>query len=153
MAFRVWQPWVTVGVVGALLNDAGQLLIVEHVFHPKFPWGLPGGWMNRGEEPEQTIRREMLEETSLHITVIKPLLISRTRFMPAHLDVAYLCRPQGDHIDREEIHLSSELLAYKWIDPRNPPPMAHFHTRVLRAALRELAAEGNRLEPLIEDKV
>ncbi len=93
--------------------------------------------MNRGEEPEHTIRREMLEETGLHIDVIKPLLISRTHFLPAHLDVAYLCRLPGDQSDEEAIHLSSELLDYRWIDPISPPPMAHFHRRVLQAALAE----------------
>ncbi len=142
--FRLWQPWVTVGVIGALLNADGKVLIVEHVYHPTHPWGLPGGWMQRGEEPERTIQREMLEETGLHIQVIKPLLIARTQYLPAHLDMAYLCRlPEklsaSADGSNDSIHLSSELLAYQWIDPSDTdgPPMANFHRRVLREALKD----------------
>ena len=131
--YRVWQEHITAGVVGALFNTRGELLIVEHVFHPKFPWGLPGGWMNRNEEPDETIRREMREEVGLDIEVIKPLLIARTPFLRAHLDIAYLCMLPED----AEIRLSSELLAYDWIDPMRLPPMGHFPTRVVKLAVAE----------------
>jgi 8-oxo-dGTP diphosphatase len=132
---RFWQPWVTVGAVGAVFNDAGQLLIVEHVFHPIFPWGLPGGWMSRDENPEDTVRRELYEETALRVEVLKLLLIERARGMPRHLDIAYLCYALPG-----EIRLSGELLASEWIDPLHAPPMADFHTRVVRAALHERAS-------------
>jgi 8-oxo-dGTP diphosphatase len=135
--WRVWQPWVTVGAVGVIFNDDGRLLVVEHVFHPKFPWGLPGGWMARYEDPDETVRREVYEETALRIRVVKPLLIMRTAWLPRHLDLAYLC-----YASREagEIRLSNELLAYQWIDPAQCPPMALFHERAVKAALAERAA-------------
>ena len=130
--WRMWQPWVTVGVVGAVFNDDGRLLVVEHVFHPLFPWGLPGGWMMRNENPDETVRREVSEETSLRIEVVKPLLIKHTSHLSRHLDMAYLCyAPRGD------VTLSSELLSYDWVDPLCTPPMAEFHGYVLRAALAE----------------
>src|SRR5688500_5163916 len=72
---RVWQPWVTVGAVGAVFNDSGKLLVVEHEFQPIYPWGLPGVWMAGNENPEDTVRREIFEETRLHIDVMKPLLV------------------------------------------------------------------------------
>jgi 8-oxo-dGTP pyrophosphatase MutT (NUDIX family) len=133
----VWQPWVTVGAVGVIFNDDGRLLIVEHVFHPKFPWGLPGGWMARHEDPDETVRREVYEETALRIRVVKPLLIMRTAWLPRHLDLAYLCYAPRD---AGEIRLSGELLAYQWIDPAQCPPMALFHERAVKAALAECAS-------------
>jgi ADP-ribose pyrophosphatase YjhB (NUDIX family) len=138
-AYRTWQPRVTVGVVGAIFNDRGQLLIVEHVFHPKFPWGLPGGWMARNESPEDTVRREVLEETTLRINVIKPLLITPTPQLRWHLDIAFLCQLMPD-AHETDIHLSSELLDYQWSDPLQTPPMGFFHSRVVKAALAERAA-------------
>jgi 8-oxo-dGTP pyrophosphatase MutT (NUDIX family) len=132
--WRTWRPWVTVGVVGTIFNGAGQMLIVEHVFHPKFPWGLPGGWMERDESPDDTVRREALEETNLRIEVIKPLLIAKTAMLAGHLDIAYLCTTQQNP---DEVQLSSELLAYKWIEPQEAPPMGVFHGRVIRAAMAE----------------
>jgi ADP-ribose pyrophosphatase YjhB (NUDIX family) len=138
-AYRLWQPWVTIGVVGVIYSATQQILIVEHVFHPKFPWGLPGGWMARSEEPEVTVQREVREETGLVITVVRPLAIARTKFLPQHLDVAYLCKlaPESEAMP---IQLSSELLAYRWIDPTDAaqmPPMALFHQRVVRAAVAD----------------
>lgn len=139
--WRIWQPWVTVGVVGAVFNDAGKLLVVEHVFHPKYPWGLPGGWMNRGEDPDETVRREIREETALHVEVVKPLIVARTPYLSRHLDMAYLCYAPPD---AGEIILSSELLAYRWIDPSEfeslqprALPMPRFHSRVIEFAGRE----------------
>ena len=135
--WRMWQPWVTVGAVGVIFNDDGRLLVVEHVFHPKFPWGLPGGWMARNEDPDQTVWREVHEETALRIKVVKPLLIAHTAWLPRHLDLAYLCYASRD---AGEIRLSSELLAYQWIDPVQCPPMALFHKRAVEAALAERAS-------------
>ncbi len=141
MVYRVWQPWVTIGAVGAVMNAQGQLLIVEHVFHPKLPWGLPGGWMGRNEEPQETVTREILEETALRVEIIKPLLITQAPSLKRHLDVAYLCRLPLDSPDNA-IHLSGELLDYQWCDPKNLPPMAIFHRRVVKAAIDEYAAIG-----------
>ncbi len=129
---RLWQPWVTVGVLGAVFNAEGQLLVVEHVFHPILPWGLPGGWMARNEGTDDTVRREVYEETALSVDVLKPLLIELSPQLRGHLDVAYLC-----HARPGEIRLSAELLAFQWIDPAQTPPMPEFHVRAVRAALAE----------------
>ena len=132
--YRTWQPWVTIGAVGAIFDDDGCLLVVEHVFHPVFPWGMPGGWMLPNEDPDETVRREVFEETGLQIDVLKPLIVSRTPHLSRHLDMAYLC-----HAGHGDIHLSSELLGYQWADPHNTPPLADFHIKVLEAALLERA--------------
>jgi ADP-ribose pyrophosphatase YjhB (NUDIX family) len=142
MLIRPWQPWVTMGAVGAVFNDEGKLLIVEHVFHPLFPWGLPGGWMGRDEDPDETVRREVYEETGLRVQILKPLILSRTQFMRRHIDVAFLCYAPPD---AGEIHLSGELLDHRWIDPyqiSETPPMAHFHRRVIALALAERNTSG-----------
>jgi len=127
---RLRQPWITVGVLGAVFNDAGQLLIVEHVFHPMCPWGLPGDWMERNEDPTQTITRELREETGLSVIAERPLLIRRSRELRAHLDIAYLCRAEPGPIT-----LSVELLDYRWIDPTNLPLLIAFHRQVVETAL------------------
>jgi len=142
--YRLTRPWVSVGAVGAIFNERGELLLVEHVFHPLFPWGLPGGWMNRNEEPDETVRREVLEETHLRVEIVKPLMIARTTFLPAHLDVGYLCSVIDE---TSEIHLSSELLSYQWIDPLTAklPPLGRFSGKVVRLAIAERAAPGNTI--------
>ena len=50
-AVRTLTPTHYVGAVAAIFDDAGRVLLVEHVFRTDYPWGLPGGWVSRGEPP------------------------------------------------------------------------------------------------------
>lgn len=135
-AYRILQPHVTVGAVGAVFDAQGRLLLVEHVFHPRFPWGLPGGWMGRREAPGDTVRREVIEETGLHVEIVKPLAIVPTVMLRNHLDVAFLCELAPES-EGAQVKLSGELLDYRWADPFHLPPLGEFHTRVVEAALAE----------------
>lgn len=136
-AMRLWQPWRTVGAVGVVADAQGRILVVEHVFHPKFPWGLPGGWMGRHEDPDETVRREVWEETGLQVQVQRPLLVTHTKFMARHLDLAYACfAPQPN-----AVKLNNELLDYRWIEPQTLPPMPLFHTRAVQTWLAQQHAE------------
>ena len=51
LAVWLFAPRHQVGAVGVVFNNAGQVLLVEHVFRPDYNWGLPGGWVERGESP------------------------------------------------------------------------------------------------------
>lgn len=134
---RLFYGRVTVGAVGAVFNAEGQLLLVEHLFHPNTPWGLPGGGMNRGETPDQTVRRELLEETALRVEIVRPLLIAESHIWRHHLDVGYLCRLEPPD---QAVRLSRELLAYRWFAPHEPlPPLSTFHAEVVRHAIAALA--------------
>ncbi|MCS6870141.1 MAG: NUDIX hydrolase [Anaerolineae bacterium] len=134
---RPFHAHVSIGAVGAVFNAEGQLLLVEHLFHPLTPWGLPGGGMNRGETPDQTVRRELLEETGLQVDVLQPLIVAKSVILPHHLDIGYLCRLSAPD---QPIRLSRELLAYRWVAPHEAlPPLSPFHTEVVRRALAALA--------------
>lgn len=58
------QPLILPGSNVIILNDKGQILLQER--EPGI-YGLPGGLMELGESFEETARREVLEETGLHI--------------------------------------------------------------------------------------
>ena len=57
--------------VGALVHDdEGRLLVVRRGRAPGAGrWSVPGGRVEAGESDEQALRREVLEETGLHVTV------------------------------------------------------------------------------------
>jgi ADP-ribose pyrophosphatase YjhB (NUDIX family) len=57
--------------VGALVHDDdGRLLVVLRGREPGAGrWSVPGGRVEPGETDEQAVRREVLEETGLHVTV------------------------------------------------------------------------------------
>jgi ADP-ribose pyrophosphatase YjhB (NUDIX family) len=136
VAARTVAARFTVGVVGVVLDDAGQVLVVEHVFHPRSPWGLPGGWLVSGESPSVGLVREIAEETGLDVEVLRPLLIEVARYRGRHLDVAYLCAARGDVT---ALNLSREILDYKWLPPGDVPRMADFHQAAMDAYNAERA--------------
>lgn len=117
---RFFQPKFSVGVVAVVVNPQGQILLVEHVFHPTAPWGLPGGWISSRESPAHCARREILEELGLSVNVIG--LLAAEMSLPHHLDFAYLCEPAG-----EITKISFELLGYRWFEPDDLPHLMMFH--------------------------
>lgn len=129
---RRTQARFTAGVVGVVLNPAGEILLVEHVFHAQTPWGLPGGWLERGESPSEGLRRELREEMGLEVSVEEPLLVG-SGLGGAHLDIAFLCRAQS-----AVSQLCVELLDFRWTTCGDLPPMAPFH----RAAVDAACARG-----------
>ncbi len=131
--YQIAQPRFTVGAVGVLLDATGDhVLLVEHVFHAVHPWGLPGGWLGRREDPAAGIEREFLEETGLRVRAVRPLLIQRALGMPHQMDVAYLCVLDGS---AQRIRLSRELLAAHWTPCEATPPLIAFQDLALHAAL------------------
>jgi ADP-ribose pyrophosphatase YjhB (NUDIX family) len=127
LGVQLFMPRQHVGVVGVLFNRAGQVLLVEHVFRPYYPWGLPGGWIGRGEDPAKAVQREYYEELGLQIEVGQLLLCQPQGGqigVPPSLSLAYYCcLKNGDEsANLESIGVNSgrdahELLAVKWVEP------------------------------------
>jgi ADP-ribose pyrophosphatase YjhB (NUDIX family) len=125
--YRFFQPKYSVGVVGLVINEQREILLVEHVFHPKLPWGLPGGWIGNNEDPSEAVIRELSEELKLSVGIQSLLLMRRTQYN--HLDIAYLCQTQSDIGV-----LSYELLSYDWFSQDKLPPLHNFHYEAINAA-------------------
>jgi 8-oxo-dGTP pyrophosphatase MutT (NUDIX family) len=61
-------------------------------------WELPGGGMHPGEIPEQTVVREVYEETGMHAEIVELLgWYHRTGFR-THRSPVYVCRPTGGRL-------------------------------------------------------
>lgn len=133
LARRAWglvSPKVSLGVVGVVFDDRGRVLMAEHVFHPYRPWGLPGGWVSRGEDPAETVRREFLEELELAVDVGPVVAIENDG---GHVNIAFVCFARGD-IGA----LSFELLGCDWYGPDDLPGTHPFHRQAIRAARAHL---------------
>ncbi len=126
LAVRLFAPRNRVGAMGVIFNDAGQVLLVEHVFRPDFPWGLPGGWVEPAEDPAHAVRREILEELNLEISV-KTLLLCQPQGLgknintPPGLGLAYYCRATGSLTELQQQAQTAasafEVLSVRWVAP------------------------------------
>lgn len=56
---------VTVGAV--IFDPQNRVLLLQHRFRPGTGWGIPGGFINPQEQPEDAIRRELREEIGLEV--------------------------------------------------------------------------------------
>lgn len=133
-AYTVWRAFqarFSVGAVGVVVNATGQFLLVEHAFHAKYHWGLPGGWVGRDEDPAAAVQREIQEELALLVDV-GPVLLVETPF-PRHLDLSYLCTALGEVGD-----LSYELLDFRWHEFQEFPKLSPFHQKSIRRAMEVL---------------
>ena len=56
--------------VGVFVVQDGQILLVRRTMHPEIgKWSIPAGFVDEGEDPQETAVREALEETNLHVTI------------------------------------------------------------------------------------
>ncbi|GAC1370372.1 MAG: NUDIX hydrolase [Aquirhabdus sp.] len=67
--FRQELGYITpkVGVSAAIFNSKGEILLVKRT--DDFTWCLPCGWAEVGETPQESLAREVLEETGLTVEV------------------------------------------------------------------------------------
>ena len=129
--FRGLQARYTIGVVAVVIDSRQRVLIVEHVLHPRHPWGLPGGWMERNEDPSAAVVRELREELQLTANATKILHIAKSS--RNHIDIAFLCEAQGS-VGK----LNRELLNHKWVKPDQLPDLHKFHKKSIELAFKSV---------------
>ncbi|MEU0967562.1 NUDIX hydrolase [Streptomyces sp. NPDC005917] len=122
----------------------GQILLARSPAADGTPeWVLPGGGMEHGEDPYDTVRRELLEETGYRIEVTGLLGIDSRRHRFAR---ARLLAPVTDHHSvriiytgeivggelRNEVNGSTDMAAWRDLDA--VPSLRH--VRLIDVALR-----------------
>jgi NAD+ diphosphatase len=110
-----WTHWnnptpVLAAVIECTDRD-GQLLLACNAAWPGRFFGLITGFMEAGETPEDGIRREVAEETSLQVSALSLIGVYDFQRMN-QLIVAYHAQATGD------IRLSPELSEYKLFSPQ-----------------------------------
>jgi ADP-ribose pyrophosphatase YjhB (NUDIX family) len=73
-AARAINDRFLLGVMGVIRDDAGRVLLFHHTYR-RNAWGLPSGWMERGESPLAALEREVREESSLVLRADRLLMI------------------------------------------------------------------------------
>jgi len=102
-------------VVAAVIEYQEQVLLVHHVGWPPKMLGLVSGFLEAREHPDDAMRREILEETSLRTHRLE--LLGHYPFPEQNqIIIAYAAGCTG------EVSLNDELDRYKLIDPKRVIP-------------------------------
>jgi 8-oxo-dGTP diphosphatase len=72
----VTQSRFTVTVGAVILDSQNRVLLLEHRFRPGNGWGVPGGFINPQEQPEDAVRRELREEVGLELEQLEIAFIN-----------------------------------------------------------------------------
>jgi len=140
-------PRQRIGVGLVAINEEGDVLLLQHVFHPFTPWGLPGGWLKRNEHPKDGVLRELQEETGLYGVVDRPILVNYDSH-PPHIGIAY----RGKIISGE-ISLSPEIMAARWFaDDELPSSLDPFVRQAIQAAKIEVDSLAMAFEEMVDLK-
>ena len=120
---RLIEPRFTVSAGGVVLDEKGRVLLLEHVFRAGNGWGVPGGFVERGEQPDDALRRELREEVGLELDSVEVAFV-RLLKRSSHLEIIFRCRAQGNADPR-----SREIKSASWFAldalPRDLDPDQH----------------------------
>lgn len=93
-SMRLTHTRFTVTAGAIIFNQAGEILILKHRFRAGSGWGLPGGFLERGEQPIDALRRELREELDLEIEAVE-IFTARSFRKPKQVEVLFRGRADG----------------------------------------------------------
>lgn len=112
------NPHFVVTASAVIFNTCGEVLLFKHTYRGDEPWGLPGGFLKRGEEPAVAIAREILEESGLNVTVERPLWVGRDPNFQC-INVIYIATLEGGIF-----RASAEVCEAQFFSQENMPALS-----------------------------
>ncbi len=92
---RLGQSRFTVTTAAFIFDEDDRILLLEHVFRPDSGWGVPGGFLTKGEQPEDGLRRELREEIGIEIEDLE-LLFARALPGLRQIEIYFRARAIGN---------------------------------------------------------
>lgn len=92
-AVRATQSKFTASAAAVVVNKDREVLLLNHVLRPFGTWGLPGGFIDRSEQPVDALRREVREETGIELDDIK---LVRVRTVGRHIEMIFSANFTGE---------------------------------------------------------
>ena len=133
------------GAACVIFDGEGRVLLVHHTYG-RMNWELPGGASEAGEAPDETARRELLEETTLRAELDH---LTGVYYEPDHdlgpmLHFVFRCRW---HERLEPVASSPEVNEVRyWPLDGLPTPISDFTERRIEDAARGGPARVTRVD-------
>ncbi len=102
-------PVFSTAVSVLLLSPDEQKLLLIRQYDGK-EYILPAGYVNKGEDAEHAVAREVREELSL---TVKDIRFNHSRYFPPSNTLMLNFRATAES---EDVHLNDEVQAYAWFD-------------------------------------
>jgi ADP-ribose pyrophosphatase YjhB (NUDIX family) len=108
-----------------VLDDEGQLLLAQRADEPgEGLWDLPGGFMDEGEDPLETVRRELREEAGVDVELEEFVGAVPDRYGddgPWTMNLYWSAR-----IVSGEPQAADDVARFEWFLPDELPPRSEF---------------------------
>lgn len=138
LTIRMVQPTFTVTAGAVVVDGQGRVLLLKHVFRTGSGWGLPGGFISAGEQPEEAVRRELREEIGLEVDGLE-LAFVRTLTRARQVEIIFRCRPVGSANPQ-----SIEVKSAEWFATTGlPRGLSADQRKLIERALKERALKDD----------
>ncbi len=122
--------------IDAIIIEDNKVLLIQRGVEPnKGSWGLPGGYIGWDESTEETVKREVKEETNLDVSETKLVGVysSSTRHPKQVINLVYLVKAGGI------LKYGDDAKDVKWVPlDELPEQMALDHKQSIQDAIKLL---------------
>ena len=126
---RVSHPRFAVSAGAVVTDNRGRVLLLKHRFRPGTGWGMPGGFLAEGEQPDEALRRELREEVGLEVEKLE-LLITRAFKVPRQIEIIFTARALSDTNE-----LNFEIQRAAWFFLNELPELPKDQVLIIKRAL------------------
>ncbi len=134
-----WTQAKFVLAVVVVIFHQNRILLLEHSYRPRYPWGLPTGWVHYGETLEDAVRREVREEAGVDLGFVHWLYAE----FPSrrHLEVGYWA--EADTAADGVMSADGEIVSSRWIpyDGELPEKLLPTQRAIIESAVKARAQQ------------
>jgi ADP-ribose pyrophosphatase YjhB (NUDIX family) len=129
---RATQASFTISVGVVIADDNNRILLLDHVLRPASGWGIPGGFIDSGEQPEFAARREIREETGLELENLRLIWI---KTMARHVEIIFFATAKNNGIEAQA--KSREIFKVAWFNADMfPAEMSNYQKNQISEVLK-----------------